>query len=249
MFSSTDPFYYEKQAIQTAIDLETRSIKETDFQSRLKGFVVVVLSRSRSLSNSLKDLNKVKALIADFQIHYFSEEKPDIFSHRLMKKVTKHPPVENGFFTYAKIVTRQIIKPKGTETKLFDREDDWATHFVLAILDSNKLAHQMNFCAELPEEERFLFLLKKCDLAKELAELHGRKLFTRATAEELIDLLNSLRLESPYFSEKPVLEDSNPINYLLYRYETFIFEFPGYKEKIREALIWNLQSLLKLERF
>lgn len=249
MFSSTDPFYYEKQAIHTAIDLESRSINENDFQSRVKGFIVIVLSRSRSLSKSLKDLNKVKALIADFQIHYFSEEKPDVFSHKLMRKVTRHETVEDCFFTYAKIVTLQMIKPHGSETKLFEREDDWVTHFVLALLDSTKLRHQMDFCADLPEEERFLFLFKKCDLAKELAELNRRKIFTKTVAEELIDLLNSLSLEFSYFSVKPPLNEDNPLNYLLYRYETFIFDFPEYKEKIREALIWNLQSLLKLERF
>lgn len=249
MFSSNDPFYYEKQAIQIAIDLSDRVVQEVEFEGRLNGFMVIVLKRSRSPSKSLRNLSKVKALIADFKDHYFSEGRPDIFSHRLMKKVAKHAPVEDSFFTYAKIVTQQIIKPQGSKTQLFKREDDWPTHFVLALLDSTKLLHQMKFCEALPEEERFLFLLKKCDLAKVLAELNRRKLFTKSHAEELIDLLKSLSLESRYFLEKPFFDESNPLNYLLYRYETIIFDFPDYKEKIREALIWSLQSLLKLERF
>lgn len=162
----SNPFALELSAIQAACDLFNRSLDENSFEFKLSLFVDTVSLSGRSISKSLNDREKVKALISDFKAYYFDKEQ-DLFSHRLMKKVIKHPKVEEQTFQDIKKFTKLLLESFKSGCTLYREEGDWSTHLVLTLFDPSKFF--IPRCPRMPEEVRQPFLNKKLALVKELS--------------------------------------------------------------------------------
>lgn len=225
--------------LETVEGLANRTLDEKCFCSVLKRFVTLI-SEGNSISNSLKNNEKVKLLIEDFKSLYFNPDKPDVFSHKLMQKIIKHPKVDEDLLDCMKIVTSAIFRTFEDCTSLIERPDNWLTHFTSTFLGTKQVDNDRNILKEMSKETLSSFFNKKCQLIKELGWIDSGALYGAKFTENLKDTLKSLDLKSPSFKEPPPYTDS--FLYFFYKFEALVFEFPDHKEKVREALIAALDD-------
>lgn len=225
--------------LKTVRELANRTMDEGCFSSTLERFVTLI-SEGNSSSKSLKEVDKVGSLIEDFKSFYFNQEKPDIFSHKLMKKVIKHPPIEESLFECMKIVTSGIFGTFEDCTLLLERPDNWLTHFTSTFFGTDQTDNDRKRLKEMPKEMLGSFLDKKCQLIKELATINPEALYNTKFMGNLLATLKSLNWKSPSFNKPP--NSSNIFLYFFYKCERLIFEFPDHKENVRESLIATLSD-------
>lgn len=226
--------------LETVIDLANRSIDEKCFSSTLKRFITLVSTGNFSSSKSLKDSEKVNQLIEEFKSVYFNLEKPDIFSHKLMQKIIKHPEIDEDLLDCMKIVTAGIFCTFEDCALPLQRPDNWLTHFTSTFFGVKQTDNERKLLKNMPKEMLIYFFEKKCQLIKELAWVSAGDLYSSKFIANLKDTLKSLDLQSHSFKEPPHYTNTFP--YFVYKCERFISEFQDHEENVREALIAALDD-------
>ncbi|CDR33495.1 hypothetical protein [Criblamydia sequanensis] len=230
--------------LQTVVDLANRSIDEKCFSSTLKRFITLVSTSNFSSSKSLKDSEKVNQLIEEFKSTYFNLEKPDIFSHKLMQKIIKHPKIDEDLLDCMKIMTSGIFRTfEDCNALTLQRPDNWLTHFTSTFFGVHQTDKERKLLKNMPKEMLFYFFEKKCELIKELAGVSAGDLYSSKFIANLNDTLKSLDLQSSCSSFKEPPHYTNHFLYFVYKCERFISEFTDHEENVREALMAALDDL------
>lgn len=223
-------------ALRIAFELEDRSIEGKNFNSNVKHLVKAVAKSNYSSSKSLKEKEKVNDLVKDFKACYFSCERPDIFSHKLMKKVIKHRPVDELYISDTTIVAESIAN-RFECISLIDRSDKWLTHFFISLIGPAQFDEQREIGKKLPKEKMEALLSHQQALLDDLIKTDAADFHDKTLVMQLIRAIEDLNLNAPSFLEAP---KEKTFNYLLYRFESFILQFIEFKEEARKVLISTL---------
>lgn len=131
----SSPFYNEFLVFQTVLDLADRSLDSSrGFEEHISEFIKVVSFNGGCVTEDLKDLEKVNFLIEDFKKHYLNKEK-DPLSHKLMRSLIQHPPVNEKTFKKIENLSQEIFLVFPAGHNFLKRSDSFAAHLFLTLFN------------------------------------------------------------------------------------------------------------------
>lgn len=237
---------YREEALQIAINLASRAILKEELKESLGRFVAIVSKEERSSSKNLKNSEKVSTMIEDFASVYFETESTDLFSHKLMRKVSKHPEVSECTFIEAKNVAHALFKCREDGDKLISTEPalNWTSHFLLTLFDPKNIDIHKEFLKGMSEEERQESFKKRAIIGRDLGEGRKQGFITKELISSLIESIKGWDMEAVSFNEAPPFEKEYALDYFVNSYQSLILSFPENKEGMKKSVVWGLEQYL-----
>lgn len=237
---------YREEALQIAINLASRAIPKEELKENLGRFVAIVSKEERSSSKSLKNSEKVSSMIADLVNVYFEIEPSDLFSQKLMRKVSKHPEVVECTFKETRNVAQALFKCREDGDKLISTEPalNWTSHFLLTLFDPKNIDIHKEFLKDMSEEERHDSFKKRGVIGRDLGEGRKQGFITKELILSLIESIKGWDMEAASFKETPPFEKEYALEYFVYGYQSLILSFPKHKDGMKKSVVWGLEQYL-----
>lgn len=237
---------YREEALQIAINLASHAIPKEEIKENLERLVAIISKEDRSSSKSLKNSEKASTMIEDFVSAYFESGPADLFSSKLMRKVSKHPEVVECTLKETRNVAQALFKCREDGDKLISTEPalNWTSHFLLTLFDPRNIDIHKEFLKDMSEEERQESFKKRGIIGRDIGEGRKQGFITKELISSLIEFIKGWDMEAISFNEAPPFEKDFALDYFVYSYQSLILSFPKHKDGMKKSVVWGLEQYL-----